>query len=162
MSTEADKSNKDGEQDLAILEPNRHATIAGRAVVMREYTFAESLHLHALITALTDAMAGVALAGNFNDLDSLRAAFGSNAEHVMQLIAAACDQPVEWVQSLGASEGDELQMLWWGVNDSFFLQRTLLSVTFRKVRQRDGLTSSPPSSAPDTTHNDSPATPSVN
>lgn len=161
MSAKPD-SNKDGEQDLAILEPDRHATIAGVAVVMREYTLSESLHLHALITKLTDAMTDVALAGDFNDLDSLRGAFGDNAENVMQLIAMACDQPLAWVQSLGATDGDELQMLWWGVNDSFFLRRVLLSVRFRKVRELDGLTSSPPSLTPGTTREPSPTTPTVN
>jgi hypothetical protein len=154
--------NKDGGQDLAILEPDRHAVIGGVAVVMREYTFAESLRLHALITALTDAMTGVALAGDFNDLDSLRGAFGDNAEHVMQLIAVACDQPLAWVQSLSADDGDALQMLWWAVNDTFFLRRVLLSVQLHKVRELDGLTSSPPSSAPGMTRETSPATPTVN
>lgn len=159
--TQVDTRNQDGD-DLAILHPERHASIAGVAVVMREYSFAESLRLHASITALTDAMADVALAGNFHDLDSLRGAFGEHGETVMELIAIACDQPLAWVRGLSADDGDALHLLWWSVNDSFFLRRVLLSVQLHKVRELDGLTSLPASSAPGTTREASPVTPTVN
>ncbi|WP_458068633.1 DUF6631 family protein [Rhodanobacter sp. BL-MT-08] len=156
-------SNNDGENDLAILYPERSAIIAGVAVTMREYTFAESLKHHALIAALSDAMTGIALKGQFADLDSLRAAFGEQADAVMALIAIASDQPVDWVTSLGADDGEQLHMLWWSVNSDFFLKRVLLSVQLAKVREVGGAMFSPPSPPPGTGTRDSSApTRSVN
>lgn len=159
MGTEAD--DKGGAPELAILYPERHASIAGVAVTMREYGFAESLRHAAPIQAFTDAITDTALAGNFHDLDSLRLVFGAQGEHVMQLIAAACDQPLDWVQGLGAEDGELLMMLWWGCNADFFLRRVLLSVQLRKVRELGGQTFTPPSSAPATTPATSPATPTA-
>lgn len=155
-------SNKDGGQDLAILHPEREAIIAGVPVVMREYSWAESLRHHEIIDALSDAMSGVALQGNFHDLDSLRGAFGDNGDILFRLIAVVSDQPVEWISTLDATAGDELFLLWWGVNADFFLRRVLRSVQLAKVRELAGLTSSPASSGPDTTHSNSGITPTVN
>lgn len=155
-------NNKDGGQDVAILHPEREAIIAGVPVVMREYSWAESLRHHEIIDALSDAMTGVALKGDFHDLDSLRGAFGDNGDILFRLIAAACDQPVAWISTLDATAGDELFLLWWGVNSDFFLRRVLRSVQLAKVRELAGLTSSPASSMPDTTQNGSGITPTVN
>ena len=155
----------DGEADLAILFPERRATIADTAVVMREYSFVEALQLSDHVAALTDAMTDVAMAGSFHDIDSLRSAFGHQADHVMELMAAACDQPLAWVNGLNASDGEQLMMLWWGVNTDFFLRRVLRSVQLRKLREIEavaGPTSSPPSLPPDTTPAPYPGTRSVN
>lgn len=152
----------DGAGDLAILHPEREATIAGVAVVMREYGFAESLRHNALVVALSDALTGVALAGTFHDLDSLRHAFGDNGDILLRLIAIACDQPLQWIEGLGALDGEQLFLLWWSVNADFFLRRVLLSVQLRKVRELDGLMSSAPSLPPGTTPGSSATTPTVN
>jgi hypothetical protein len=154
-----------GESDLDTLFPERTAIIDGRDVVMREYGFVESLRLSTAIAALVDAMAGVALAGNFQDIDSLRVAFGDQADAVLQLIAAACDQPLTWVQGLDAAPGEQLMMLWWGVNTDFFLRRVLQSVQLAKLREVQaiaGPTSSLLSSIADMTPPDSAATRTVN
>jgi hypothetical protein len=153
---------KDGAGDLAILYPERHASIAGVAIIMREYSFAESLRHAGAIQAFTDAITGIALGGNLHDLDSLRLVFGEQSEHVMALIAVACDQPLAWVQALNAQDGEQLLMLWWGTNADFFLQRVLLSVQLRKLREIAGPTSTPPSSPPATGRPTSAATPTVN
>lgn len=156
-------SNKDGAQDAAILHSDRVTTIAGVALVVREYTFAETLRHAGLINALTDAMADIAVAGNFHDLDSLRAAFGENGDILMRLIAVSCDQPLAWVQELGGNDGEDLFMVWWGVNSDFFLRRVLLSVQLRKARQLHGPTSSPPSPLQGSEMpGSSPGTPTVN
>lgn len=160
MSAEA--TNKDGENDLAILYPERTATIADRVLVMREFSFTESLRHAAPIAALCDAMTAVALDGNLHDLDNLRVAFGQQADAVLQLIAVCSDQPLAWVASLDAQSGEDLMLLWWGVNADFFLRRVLLSVQFRKLRELRtpaGPMSLPTSSPPATTAPGSPATP---
>lgn len=144
----------DGQDDLAILFPERASVIAGVAVTMREYSFPESLEHHAAIARFTDAITGIALRGDFADLDSLRGAFGACRDDVMGLIAVACDQPVDWVRSLGANDGEQLMMLWWAVNSGFFLRRVLLSVGMRKAREFGGPTSlaplSPAATGPET------------
>lgn len=156
-------TDKDGVQDATILAPEREAVIAGVPVVMREYTFAETLRHGAMITALTDAMADIAMAGKFSDLDSLRSAFGENGDILLRLIAVASDQPLAWVQGVCGIEADTLFMLWWEVNADFFLRRVLLSVQLRKVREHAGLTSSPPSLLPGSAPPGSlPGTPTVN
>ena len=148
--------------DLDVLYPERVAVIAGRQVTMREYSFVESLQHAAPIAGLTDAMVGVALAGNFHDLDSLRNAFGSQWASVIDLIALACDQPASWVSSLGAQDGEQLFLLWWSVNADFFLRRVLLGVQLRKVREAGGPTFTPPSSPLDTAPATSAGTRTVN
>jgi len=137
--------------DLAILFPERHVTVAGVDITMREYGFAESLQHAGLIAKLTDAIAAVALRRDFHDLDSLREAFGACHAEVRELIAIACDQPLDWVSGLKAAEGEVLMALWWDVNTDFFLRRVLQSVRLRKLREVAGLTSSAPSSPMGTT-----------
>lgn len=151
--------NKDGRYDAAILCPDREDTVAGAKVLVHEYTWAEGLEHHALVDILTDAMAGIALKGDFHDLDSLRAAFGKNKEVLFQLIAIASGQPVDWVAALNDADGEHLFLLWWGVNADFFLRRVLRSVQLAKVRELAGLTSLPASSMQGTTHSGSEAIP---
>lgn len=136
----------DGQDDLAILFPERTTVIAGVPITMREYSFVEALDHHALIARLTDAMTDTAIRGDFADLDSLRSAFGGCRSEVVALVALACDQATTWVNSLRADDGEHLMMLWWAVNSGFFLRRVLLSVGMRKAREFDGSMSSEPSS----------------
>jgi len=138
--------NKDGQDDLAILHPERQALIAGRSIVMREYSFLETLQHAEPISALTSAMADVAKGGDLHDVDSLRAVFGQCRDIVVRLIALACDQPESWIGDLKATEGEQLLLLWWGVNAHFFLSRVLLTVQLRGVREIGGAMSTPPSS----------------
>lgn len=143
--------NKSGEKDLAILYPDRCAGIAGVAVTMREYNFAETLQHAGPIAALTDAIIGIALDGKLEDIDNLRIAFGGIWSTVIDLIALACDQPSSWVSSLKAQDGEQLFLLWWSVNADFFLSRVMLGVQLRKVREIGGVTSTP-SLSPQGTH----------
>lgn len=158
--TPTPNSTKDGQDDLAILYPERHATIAGVAVVMREYGFVESLQLHKAIAALTAAMTDVALAGKFTDLESMRGVFGQCVDQVMQLTAIACDQPESWVRSLTGGDGESLLLLWWSVNAPFFLQRVLMAVRDQKAREAAGVMFSAPLSPTDTAPETSTGTPS--
>lgn len=159
MGENATSQRKDGQDDLAILFPDRSPTIAGVALTMREYRFVESLEHHALIARFTDAITGLALQGDFADLDSLRSTFGEFRDEVVDLIALSCDQPAEWVGSLDAVDGEQLMMVWWTVNAPFFLRRVLLSVGLRKARELPGATSSPSSSPTGTAPTTSAGTP---
>lgn len=154
-------TGQDGEQDLAILYPERTATIAGVQVTMREYSFAEGLRLHALVSPIVDAIKAVTLGGELADVDALRAVFGEHADAVMQLIATACNQPLDWVQSLNDESGHDLQLLWWAVNGPFFVRRVRESLLVHRLKASAGLTSTPRSSATATPPAPSATTPSV-
>lgn len=156
---------EDGESDLAILFPGRTATIAERIVVMRELNFVESLQHGAQIASLAEAMSAVALQGQLDDLDSLRQVLADRHEQVLDLITVSCDQEPAWIRNLDANDGENLLLLWWGVNANFFLRRVLTRVQLellRKVGARDGQTSSRPSSGQATTRSASATTPTVN
>lgn len=152
----------DGADDLAILHPERRATIAGVAVVMREYAFIEGLKLQGLITPIADGMAALARAGTITDPDALRPVFGEHADSLLALIAAACDQPLSWVQSLSDEHGSQLQLLWWTVNAHFFGRRVVQSLLTQELRESAGRTFSSHSPAPATHPTASPATHAVN
>lgn len=156
------QAGQDGEDDLAILHPERKEDVAGVSIVMREYSYVESLELAQPIADLTDAICGLVLAGTFEDLDSLRVVFGANANQIIALMAIACDQPATWVGGLDADDGELLQMLWWGVNARFFLRRVLVSLQIRRNRKSGSPTSMAPSLAPAMTRTPSETTRSVN
>lgn len=145
------QTSTDGGDDLAILYPERTATVAGRAVVMREYSFMESMQLHALIAPLIEGMVGLLLAEALPYDDALRPIFGEHAEDVATLIATASDQPREWVARLGDEEGNQLRLLWWSVNGHFFGRRVRESIVMHQLRASAGQTSSSSSPAPDST-----------
>lgn len=155
-------AHKDGQDDLAILYPERTATIAGKAVVMREFNFVEGMQLHALIKPLVEGMAGLLLADALPYDDALRPIFGEHAAEVVQLIATACDQPVEWVTGLGDEDGNALRLLWWSVNGPFFGRRVRESLVLHQLRAAAGPMPSSSSPAPDSTPTPSAAKPSVN
>lgn len=153
------------EKDLGVLYPERQAEIAGRLIVMHELTFEQSLRMGRSIKALVDAMAQIGLDRQLHDIDSLRGAFADQYDDLVALIAICCGEEAQWVRTLDATSGEQLQLLWWAVNSSFFLQRVLTTVQLellRKVGARDGLTSSPCSSRPATTRSGSVATPTDN
>ncbi len=148
-------------EDLAILYPERTATIAGRAVTMREYGFAESFGVYVLaeplLADLTDAVAlreGVAWT-------TVIGALAKHGDVVMQLVAKAADVDLDWVQGLRDADGQALLMLWWGVNGPFFVRRvvTALAIAAAAKRASAGRTSTPASSPTDTTPAPSDATP---
>lgn len=152
----------DGADDLAILHPERRATIASVAVTMREYGHVEGMRLHALITPIVDGIKAVALSGELADTDALRPVFGDNADAVVQLTAVACDQSVEWVAGLSDEDGNNLQLLWWAVNSHFFGRRVRESLIVHQLKASAGLMSTQPSHAPATTPSGSAATRRVN
>src|SRR5579883_165198 len=89
--TKPASSQTDGADDWAILYPQRTATIAGREITIREYSFAESFEIYALaqplLADLTDA---AALAGDV----SWNVVMGVLARHgavVMELVSRAAD-----------------------------------------------------------------------
>jgi hypothetical protein len=155
-----ERSNKDdGGDDLAILFPDRGVVIAGVAVTMREFRWVEGLRLQSLIAPIVGRLADLAEQGKLMEAAALDALFMEQAEVLPLLIATACDQPVEWVNTLSDRDGSNLRLLWWTVNVPFFVPRVSDELQVRLLKQTDGPTSSPPSSPPATAHPISSGTP---
>lgn len=133
----------DGADDLAILHPDRQATIAGRPLVMREYRFAESLQLDAPIASITAALAKVAASDAPPSVDAFRPLFAAHADVVPLLLATACDQPVEWVRELGDEDGHRLLLLWWSANSGFFGRRVVRHLVEQEIAASAGPMSMP-------------------
>jgi len=155
-------ASQDGEDDLAILFPDRHVTIAGKAVVMREFRWAEGLRLQALIAPIVQHLAHLAEQGELMQAAALDALFADHADDLLLLIATACDQPVEWVTALSDRDGSNLRLLWWTVNVPFFATRVRERLQANHLHQLAGPMSSPSSSTPDTTPSGSGSTRVVN
>lgn len=159
--------NKDGQDDLAILHPERQQTVAGRDLTMREYGYVESLQHGALVSAVVAALKPLVASGGLEDINALRAAFASCGDATLALQAIACDQPEAWVRGLSAKDGSALFMLWWTVNGPFFADRLVETVAWQRGMQEarrrasDGATSTPPSLPPATTSTASADTPSA-
>lgn len=157
------KKPRQGGDDLAILHPDREATIAGRKITMREYGFVEGMRLSATAAPLVDALADAAESSGPVTLDAVQAVFGAHSDAIVALIAQACDQPAEWVAALNDADGQNLFGLWWAVNGGFFVRRVVSTVQVRTLRAKSaGASSTQPSSATATTRAHSEATPAVN
>lgn len=153
---------RDGEDDLAILFPERQAPVAGVTVTMREFRWVEGLRLQALIGPIVTKLCELAEQDHLMESASLEALFAEHATALPLLIATACDQPVEWVESLSDEDGRKLRLLWWTVNVPFFVTRVSERLIAHQLNQLDGSTSSPSSSVPDMTPNDLGSTRVVN
>lgn len=132
-----------GEDDLEILHPERQVTVAGRAIVMREYGFVEGLKLRALYAPLIETLKPILAEGELPELDEILDLLAEHAERLPQLMASACDQPLEWVAGLGHEQGHHLMLVWWGVNGPFFMRSAAGQLLSEKVRamRRAGATS---------------------
>ncbi|HEX7113197.1 MAG TPA: DUF6631 family protein, partial [Mizugakiibacter sp.] len=143
---------QDGADDLAILHPEREATIAGERIVMREYGFVEGLRLQPLVQPILDGLADTALRDGHLDVGAAARIFALHDEAIVTLIARACDRDEAWVQQLSDADGQALLFLWWETNLGFFVRRVGQVLTARAieaVRQASasaGATSMPSSS----------------
>ncbi|MDH0290582.1 hypothetical protein N7414_15770 [Pseudomonas sp. GD04087] len=106
--------------DLSVLQPNRHPTIAGRVVEMREYGFFDSLPLLPLLEPILVDLEEQAKAGApWPDFNSVPSFLGNHADVLVHLIAKAASVEMEWMRGLNAEQGYELIWWWWIVNGPF-------------------------------------------
>lgn len=146
MAKKREPKKEAGSDDLEVLHPERTAVIAGRKITVREYGFVEGLRLLPLAEPIIAALQDLASTGG-TVFDAVLAVAAEHADVVVHLMAAAADVEVEWLESLGQSDGHLLLMMWWGANGPFYLRRAALQLV---ARGRAGAMSTPPSSAPAT------------
>jgi hypothetical protein len=146
MARKVSPPRKSEPDELQVLVPHRTVQIQHQSITVRELGFFESLQLQGPIAALVGRLASLAQHNTGRvDLSRLYVVCGEEPGATLALVAQACDQPREWVQTLSASEGDLLLMTFWAVNADFFLQRVLSLIELqRHAPPPPGLTSSPP------------------
>ncbi|GAB1440570.1 hypothetical protein MASR2M36_33550 [Providencia sp.] len=151
-------------ESLAILLPERTLTLAGKEVVVHEYTLAEQLKYHAPLKAISDGFKALMLNSSEAEvsLDALYDLMGQLANEVIQAVAVSCGESVEWVSALTGEDSDALLMVWWGVNAAFFTRSAVREkmIEMAKAQQARliGQASSPVLSPTDTTTVHSPIT----
>lgn len=135
-------------QELEVLHPERHLTLGGRAVVVREYGGVEWLRLQAKAAPLANALAAMIGAGQVPGYSTVLDAVADNVDAILPLVAQACDLAPEDLEAFTPDEIDALLMAWWGVNGRFFIQRavSLCAVERAERQQLAGASSTPPSS----------------
>lgn len=146
------KKHTDTEDELSVLLSTRDITIAGRAMVIREYTLMDMLHLGDRLDALTQSLADV-MSTPWPALEEIEAVLRKHARDMPELMACSVDQPVQWVAQLPASDGQNLIDWWWTQNRRFFMNAVVRLETIRATRATlsASAASSQPSPEPVTT-----------
>ncbi|HID4045058.1 TPA: DUF6631 family protein [Pluralibacter gergoviae] len=144
------------EDELSVLLSTRNITIAGRAMVIREYNLMDMLQLGEKLDALTHSLAAV-MQTPWPPLEEIEGVLRRHASDIPELIACSVDQPVQWVALLPASEGQALIDWWWTQNRRFFMSAVvrLEAIRARRAKLSASAASSQPSSGPDTTRESS-------
>lgn len=140
--------------DLSILFPTREATIAGRAVTVRELTFPQSMALNARMAPVIEALLPHYL-GEGIDSDTVMDVLSAQPDVALELLALSTGQPVEWLAALPESEGMQLLLLCVAVHVPFFGRRLEMRHQARAqiaalAAARELASFSPASSATDT------------
>lgn len=147
--------------DLEVLFPDRGVAIGGRAIQVRELRFEEQIQHHALLNRITDDLAAI-------PLDALESGAGVNLvldvifrhwESLRPIVALSVDESEEWVSGLSGEDGETLVLVWWSVNQGFFIRRLLRPAIAQRALRQAGEKSSPPSSSTDTAAPTSASTP---
>lgn len=124
-------------QSLATLLPNQTVIVGGVEVEVHEYTLAEQLKHRTTLKVLSQGLKTLydhAPDGEIA-LDDLYDFLGENFEFVLQAMAIACRQPLEWVSALSGDDSETLLMTWWGVNAPFFLREAVKPAMERLIKQ---------------------------
>ncbi|MDR1890106.1 MAG: hypothetical protein LBQ81_12140 [Zoogloeaceae bacterium] len=155
--------------DLDILLPERDLEINGETVTVRELNFGEQLKYGQALAALAESLrpvlqeAGKTQESAPDTLTLILDALSLHAETVSTLVARCCDKDKKWLETLPGNAGENLLILWWSVNSSFFIRRLIVRPQQLKAeiarqtlaaalkRQSDGGASSARSSGTDIT-----------
>ncbi|ENY6783314.1 DUF6631 family protein [Providencia rettgeri] len=150
-------------ESLTILLPERTLTLAGRTVVVHEYTLMEQLQHRAPLTQISQAFKTAM--DTYGEapipLDTLMDILATHHKSVLLVVAVACSEPLEWVNGLTGEDADALLYTWWGVNAPFFIRNALRESRAAQASNEialAGANSLPSSLATDTMSANSPIT----
>jgi len=114
--------------DLAILFPERQVTVGGKTVTVREYSFKQSLQLNDQLQPLINAISGLIEGETMPELSAVISTFAKEHERLIELVAAAADCDVAFVENLPQQEGQQLLLLWWDINAPFLIGSAVLAL----------------------------------
>lgn len=117
----------------ASIAPDFATTIAGRAIVIREYAVFEGLDVAHRASALIAAMHTLSGDGQLR-YDRIRRLFGVHRAVTVAISAQSAGVEPEWVESLGRTDLETFLAAWFGVNAAFFVQEVIAEM--REVRMR--------------------------
>jgi hypothetical protein len=125
--------------ELDIIFPDDDITINGKLVVVREFGFMEGLKLQVRAKPFLDALA--AALGDNNDLtlDLLGELFSEYDDLVSHMMSLSTGLTVAEIAKLSDTQGQELLMKFWQVNQRFFVNRLLTRkvAAWKKVNPPD-------------------------
>ena len=125
-----------GADDLAILNPDRDAKIAGRAITAREYGFIEGLALEPAIKPFVDDLYALMEGGRVVEIDEITVLLGKHEKLIVDLMVQSYGVEEDWIRSLNDSDGREVMFLWWAVCQPFFTKRVIDRLRSRMAGKR--------------------------
>lgn len=131
---------------LAIISPDLPLTLAGRAIVVREYGFFEGLAVAHRAEGFIADMHNMCRGGELR-YDRIRRLFGVHRDVVIEIAAQAADVEPEWVAALKGSDAESFMSAWFSVNASFFVHEVIVEMREERQRQALGSTGASSSSA---------------
>ncbi len=113
-----------------ILQPDEKVTIGDREITVKEFTFRQVLELGGLseVIALLDDVVG-----DGSDLSGLIDALYVHPAALEKMLLLSTGQEKGWLDSLSAEDGDNLVMVFWGVNSGFFMRRLVRRRQIQKM-----------------------------
>lgn len=131
MAKKRVSSKKQDVNELDILFPERSATIAGRSIIVKEYSFVEGQRLLYLAEPLIRELTNLYI-GDIPSYSDIQFLVAKHIDNIIKLVAASIDQPEEWICSLKASEGELLNNIWWAVNGNFYIRSAIMAAAQKK------------------------------
>ncbi|MBN6080078.1 DUF6631 family protein [Aggregatibacter actinomycetemcomitans] len=128
MTTQTNKA-------LEILFPTTEIKIGGEKVEVKEYTLKQQLQYNDKFVPFIQALR--ATLGSSQDdfsLDDLMMCLSANYEAVIELVAISINKPVAFVEGLNTKEGEELLIVWWGINSDFFTRKAVQPLVERAAK----------------------------
>jgi len=117
---------KHEENDLAVLFPERQLTVGGRQLTLREYSFKQSLQLNDQLQPLITAISALIEGEQMPELSQVISVFAKEHDRLIELVAAAANCEVAFIESLSQQEGQQLLLLWWDINAPFLIGSAVL------------------------------------
>ena len=112
------------EKDMSVLFPDSTLTLAGREVIVREFTYKEALNLSVTAYPLLSTMAEAASEGaGYLLFDKV---IPPHWDLWLKLLSIATGEDPAWIEGLNNRDGELLTLTFWRVNSDFFTRRISL------------------------------------
>lgn len=139
MSVDPDRQ---AQEDLEALFPEREVEVGGRTITVREFGFIEGLKITPRVAPLLEALR--AMAASEATFDRILAVLAEHEDELVYLMARASGCTLKEIRALSDEDGQTLLWTFWGINSGFFTRRIVLgAATGAMQASSDGPTPSP-------------------